>query len=227
MVFLPTYNEEQNIGNTLGKIKSVINKRTTDVVVFDDCSIDNTAKIARDVGFEVITSKRNLGNGSVTKRAFTYALRLGYENVVKIDADGQHLPSFIPRVLSLLDSGASEFVICSRYHPSSERINEPPEGRRLVNIMITEAVNKLTDSNLTDVSSGFCGYTTKLLRRIRVKTKRYGAPVEIVIRARMLGYHITELPHPVIYLKSNNLIRIDQYIEIFSSLKDELKEFYF
>lgn len=227
LVFLPTYNEEQNIGGTLEKIKSVISKRTTDVVVFDDCSVDDTVRIAKDMGIKVITSKRNSGNGSVTKRAFAYALKSGYKNLVKLDADGQHLPSFIPRVLSLLETGASEFVICSRYHPSSERFSEPPNGRRLVNIMITEAVNKLTDSNLTDVSSGFCGYTANLIRKMRVRTKRYGAPVEMVIRARMMGHHITELPHPVIYLEGNNPIRIDQYIEVFSSLKDEIKEFDF
>lgn len=227
LVFLPTYNEAQNIGDILEKIKYVINKRTTDIVVFDDCSLDDTVKIAKGMRIKVVTSKRNSGNGSVTKRAFTYALKFGYKNVVKLDADGQHLPSFIPRVLSLLETGTSEFVICSRYHPSSERFSEPPKGRRLVNIMITAAVNKLTGSNLTDVSSGFCGYTTNLLRRIRVRTKRYGAPVEVVIRAKMRGYHITELPHPVIYSKSNNPIRIDQYIEVFSSLKDEIKEFDF
>lgn len=225
LVFIPTYNEEENIAETLDKVLGSVNRSTTEVLVVDDGSPDNTKGVVKSVsGVKLIGAQKNNGNGFVTRKGFDYAIKHGFKNVVKLDADGQHDPMYIKKVLDILDSGMSEFVVCSRYHPLSKRINEPPDDRRIVNIMITEAVNKLTHSNLTDVSSGFCGYSTNLLKKLEVKTKRYGAPLEIIIRARMLGYYVMELPHPVIYRKAVNPIRVDQYIEIFTSLKNELKE---
>ena len=227
LVFLPTYNEEENLKEALEGVRSFTDENAVDILVVDDGSTDRTVSVAKDLGVKVLATKKNYGNGYTSKRGFDYAIARGYLNVVKLDADGQHAPSFIPRVLELLRSGISEFIICSRYHPLSRRISEPPDKRRIVNIMITEAVNKLTNSNLTDVSSGFCGYTANLLKSLEVKTRKYGAPIEMVIRARMLSYQIFELPHPVIYKKPFNPIRVDQYIELFSSLKDELKFFNF
>lgn len=223
LIFIPSFNEAEQIGTVINDIKKYTDQKTVDVLVIDDGSTDATAVVAEEQGAIVLKNPENQGNGSTTRRGFEFAISKNYKFIIKIDADGQHEASYIPKVFDVLRSNLAEFVICSRYHPLSKRANEPPDKRRIVNIMITEAINKLTDSNLTDVSSGFCGYSCDLLKKIQIKTERYGAPIEVVVRARLLGYEIFELPHPVIYKKSQNPIRIEEYVDMFATLKNELK----
>ncbi|MFH0877666.1 MAG: glycosyltransferase family 2 protein, partial [Candidatus Omnitrophota bacterium] len=93
---IPSFNEEQTIGWIVAKLTSA----GYGVVVVDDGSSDQTAKLARQSGAEVMVNRHNLGKGASLRRAFAILKeREDYDVVVMMDADGQHLPSDIPLFL--------------------------------------------------------------------------------------------------------------------------------
>ncbi|MCM8773738.1 MAG: glycosyltransferase family 2 protein, partial [Candidatus Omnitrophica bacterium] len=98
-VVLPAYNEGKNIGEVVKDIYTALN-REVEVVVVDDGSKDNTAKVAKEAGAKVIINPYNMGNGAAIKRGIRFA---SYPIVVLMDADGQHPPSQILRLIDKMD----------------------------------------------------------------------------------------------------------------------------
>jgi len=90
-VLIPSFNEEKTIGWLVRTVRGL----GYDMIVIDDGSKDNTAKIARDHGAEVLVNEHNLGKGASLRRAFDLAVPRDYDAVIIMDADGQHLPSDI------------------------------------------------------------------------------------------------------------------------------------
>src|SRR6478735_1531827 len=101
LVIVPAWNEEQNVGTTVREILAT--GRDYDVAVVDDGSMDATAAVAREAGAIVLSLPFNLGVGGAMRTGFTYAKRMGYERAIQVDADGQHDPQDIARVLEGLE----------------------------------------------------------------------------------------------------------------------------
>ena len=101
LIIVPAWNEAGNVGTTVREIRAA--SPSYDVVVIDDGSIDQTSRVARDAGARVLTLPFNLGVGGAMRTGFTYAQRQGYARVIQVDADGQHNPADIDRVLAGLD----------------------------------------------------------------------------------------------------------------------------
>src|SRR3989338_10885159 len=91
-VVVPAYNEEYNILSVIEKI----NKYTSNLVVVDDGSKDNTHLISSKITKHALKFKLNLGKGCALRAGCDYALSKGAKNIVVIDADGQHNPDLIP-----------------------------------------------------------------------------------------------------------------------------------
>ena len=116
LVFVPTYNEKQNISDLFYKIIKI--SPAYDVLIIDDNSTDGTKEslqklIATHTCLTVIHRPRKMGVGSAHRAAMVYALKTGYEELVTMDADFSHSPSTIPQMLEKLKT--SDFVIGSRY----------------------------------------------------------------------------------------------------------------
>ena len=107
LVVIPAKNEAQSIGNVLVAIKQHF---LFDVVVVDDGSTDDTAVIATGHGALVLPHIRSLGAWKATQTGMRYAYAKGYEGVITLDADGQHLPNEIEHLLSCASSGVDVVV---------------------------------------------------------------------------------------------------------------------
>lgn len=124
LVGIPAFNEEVGIGSVVLATK----QQSTDVLVVDDGSTDNTAAIAREAGVNVIEHDENRGKGAAIKTILSEAQREDFDALVMLDGDGQHIPEDIPEVAAPVLDGESDIVIGSRYLESGE--DETPLYRR-------------------------------------------------------------------------------------------------
>jgi len=113
IVVIPALNEASRIGGVIAGVRRVAGD--IDVVVIDDGSEDDTAERARGAGATVLSHPFNLGYGAALQTGYKHALRSGYTHLAQLDADGQHDPADVPRLLEPLRRGDADVVIGSRF----------------------------------------------------------------------------------------------------------------
>jgi glycosyltransferase involved in cell wall biosynthesis len=117
LVIIPAYNEERHIGEVVRGVRAVL--PDADVLVIDDGSRDRTGALARAAGARVVSHVFNLGYGAALQTGYKRADRDHYAYVVQLDADGQHRPAELPRLLEPLRQGLADVVIGSRFVEAS------------------------------------------------------------------------------------------------------------
>jgi glycosyltransferase involved in cell wall biosynthesis len=142
-VLIPAYNEEQSIGNTVRHIKELY--PDFEVLVIDDGSTDKTMQVAMDAGANVWPHPYNIGNGAAIKSGLRVAKG---EWVVMMDADSQHNPEDIARLLEHKDQ--YDMVIGARTNKS-----ETAWHRDLANYFYNKFATYVTKFQIDDLTSGF------------------------------------------------------------------------
>lgn len=162
------------------------------VIVVDDGSTDATGDIVRRFPeSRVVRHEQRLGYGRALIDGFAAALAIDAKIVVTIDADGQHRPEQIPRLVDWMGTDL-DIVSGSRYLPGSDTQGVTPEERRAVNMTITAEINETTGWKLTDAFCGFKAYRAASLARLRLSECGYGMPLELWARAYLAGLKIVE-----------------------------------
>jgi len=151
LVIIPAYNEEKSIGKVIEEVKE--NAPEADIVVINDGSTDNTANVARRVGVKVISHPINLGAGAAIQTGYKYALRFPYRIIVQLDADGQHLPTYIHSLANVLKNNSADVVIGSRFL-SNQKYNGS-RIRKLGMKIFSVVTSFILRQKITDTSSGF------------------------------------------------------------------------
>ncbi|HXX57121.1 MAG TPA: glycosyltransferase family 2 protein [Thermodesulfovibrionales bacterium] len=150
LVIIPALNEEATIEEVIREIK--IHLPAADILVINDGSTDRTAAIALRQGVIVIDLPFNLGYGAALQTGFRFADKEGYESVITIDADGQHVPSSIESLLTTMEREAAHVVIGSRFIGGQYRTGIA----RKIGIWLFSRIARLyTGINITDPTSGF------------------------------------------------------------------------
>jgi glycosyltransferase involved in cell wall biosynthesis len=152
VAIVPAWNEAGAIGSVVDEIRGVLPR--VRVVVVDDASDDDTAEIAEQHGATVLRLPFNVGIGGAVQTGFRYALDEGYERAVRLDGDGQHEASQIPRILAPIEEGAADLVIGSRFVDPGGRYR-PPFARRMGIRVFARLVSLLGGQRVTDTTSGF------------------------------------------------------------------------
>jgi glycosyltransferase involved in cell wall biosynthesis len=194
IAIIPAYNESRNIGRIIAET----NKYVTRVIVVDDGSHDNTAEIAASVNAYVICHKRNMGKGAALKRGLSECSKYNPDIVVTLDADGQHDPADIQKLLKPIKIGEADIVIGSRYEKDS--LCEIPLvrgfGLSLINIMNKSLIN----SGIKDSQSGFRAYSKSALTMAsNYNSTGYGVETEQLATAESYGFRIVEIPITIRY----------------------------
>jgi len=112
-IIIPAYNEETMISKVIADIKQTIS--LSNIIVIDDGSQDQTAKIAKQAGAQVLRHIINRGQGAALMTGTDYALRQGAEIIVHFDADDQHQPLDIINLIKPIAEGKAEAVLGSRF----------------------------------------------------------------------------------------------------------------
>jgi glycosyltransferase involved in cell wall biosynthesis len=149
---VPAWNEAGAIGAVVDDVKAV--DPGIAVVVVDDASTDSTAEVAESRGAVVLRLPFNVGIGGAVQTGFRFALDEGYELAVRLDGDGQHDASEIPKILAPVLSGEADLVIGSRFVDGSGGYR-PPLARRLGIRVFARLVSLLGGQRVTDTTSGF------------------------------------------------------------------------
>jgi glycosyltransferase involved in cell wall biosynthesis len=165
-----------------------------EVLVVDDCSRDHTSDVARKAGARVVRHPINLGYGAGLLTGYHYAARAGFESVVQLDADGQHDPSEIPKLLERLAEGY-DLVLGSRfgeavgaYKPEMMRAI----GMRLFGRIVTLALRQ----KISDPTSGFQALSGRLVR-FHVAGRHFPPDypdADILVLVGCSGFRIAEVP---------------------------------
>lgn len=196
LVIIPAFNEEDCLAEVLAGLRA--HTPDLDVVVVNDGSADHTAAVARAAGVAVVSLPYNLGVGGAMRCGFRYALRLGYDRAVQIDADGQHDPVDVIRLLAELDAGA-DLVIGSRFAatPEGERHRyEVGRTRRTAMAVLRRAVKVVSGREFTDVSSGFRAFSRPMLELFAASysVDYLADTVEALLMAVRSGMRVVEVP---------------------------------
>jgi len=192
LVCIPAFNEEKSIADIVKKSLQYCNK----VIVCDDGSTDNTAKIARESGAQVITHKKNEGYGSAIITLFDAARKENVDIMITIDGDGQHDPNQIPILINTMKENNVDVVIGSRFLEKNS--NTPGYRKRGIKI-ITSAANFGSDFKVTDSQSGFRAYSKKAIESIHPTETGMAVSTEILLKISNKGLSLAEIPILVSY----------------------------
>lgn len=190
---IPAYNEEKNIAKVILKAQNHADK----IVVVDDGSKDYTGNIAEKLGAIVIRHETNLGYGAAIKSCFLAAKDLDADVLVTIDADDQHNPEEIPKVVGPILSGEYDVVVGSRFDRAWAK--EIPRYRLAGLRILNEATNQVATRPVSDSQTGFRAYSRRAIGAIRIYESGMSVSSEIAINAGEQGLRIGEVPISINY----------------------------
>jgi glycosyltransferase involved in cell wall biosynthesis len=195
LVFIPAWNEEQNLPGVLDELRTGL--PGTDVLVVDDGSTDATADVAREHGAEVLSFGENRGLREGIAAGYAYADEHGYELVGRVDADGQHPVDELARLLELVRSGGADVAVGSRFASGDgyEAYRYKPSGaRRFGTAVLRRGMRAALGRPFLDATSGMYAANRKALPALG-KPYTSGAPeVESLLRLRDEGLRVVEVP---------------------------------
>jgi len=184
-IAIPAFDASLSVGQVASAALSYSNR----VLVVDDGSSDNTGEVAKIAGAEVVSHAQNLGKGAALRLAFSILITEGFESIVTLDADGQHLPEDIPAIVAECHRGA-DLVLGSRDH----LFDEMAAIRRASNSISSRLISIAAGTNLVDVQTGFRAYSSKLLKVTGFPEHRFDAESAVVVRAVRAGFKIAAVP---------------------------------
>ncbi len=173
VIVIPAYNEERTI---LGVIRGLKQHGFERLIVVDDGSTDRTSELACQEGVILLRHVLNRGLGGALGTGISAALRLGAERIVTFDADGQHDPDDIPRMLEPIEKGEADVVIGSRMLDPTGM----PYSRRLANWIANVATLFLFRGWTTDSQSGLRAFSGQAATRMRIMTSGMEVSSEII-----------------------------------------------
>jgi len=192
LVVIPALNEVESVGAVVKGCRSA----GFDCVVIDDGSTDGTGEVALAAGAFVLTAPFNLGIGVALRAGFIFAVQRGYQRVVQCDADGQHSPETIQRLLDIQSNEDVDLVVGSRFLES----NEYPVGRIRWMMMrfLARRATASTGTLITDATSGFrCISGELLVECARQYPTDYMDSYEVLMAAGAAGYRVVEVYTPM------------------------------
>lgn len=186
-VILPAKNEAAGLRLTLPRLRAVL--PDAEVIVMDDGSSDETAAVAREHGARVLSSPYSMGNGAAIKRG---AKAASGDLLVFMDADGQHDPALIPRLLGRLDEGY-DMVVGAR-----DGSGQASAGRSLANALYNRLASWMTGHRIADLTSGFRVARSERFRQfLHLLPNGFSYPTTSTMAFFRSAYPVGYVPIPV------------------------------
>ena len=187
------------------------------VLVVDDGSTDETARIAREAGAEVLEQRPNAGKGAALRAGFRHALEAGYDGALTLDADGQHDPAEIPSFLRAFAPGSTgaagprpDLVVGRR------DFTHMPPARRLANTVGGHAFSWAVGTHVPDNQSGY-RLVGRRLMEASLRSTEHGFEFEVEILASCIarGWPVAWVPIRTIYTGGPSHIRPAAHVRHF------------
>ena len=192
LVIIPAYNEENTIGRVIEKIKQYLPR--ADILVVNDGSTDSTSAIANQRGAMVLDLAYNLGIGAAMQTGYKFAHRRGYDIAVQCDADGQHHPAQIKKLINTLTNDGIDMVLGSRYLRKKRFRSDVL--RRFGILIFSKVLSLIVGKRLTDTTSGFRAVNKEVIKSFSTfYPSDYPEPEALVLLHRE-GFTIKEISVP-------------------------------
>lgn len=185
-VIIPALNAER----TLPRVVVDARAQLEPVLVIDDGSGDATGDVAAAAGATLIRHPYNRGKGGALKTGFRWALEHGFDGVITLDADGQHLASEIRKFLHERERSGADLIIGGRSHLFEEMMPR----RRMANRLSAACIAFVSGVHITDSQSGFRFYSANLLRNMKLRTDGFDMESEVIVRAGRRKFGIVTIP---------------------------------
>jgi glycosyltransferase involved in cell wall biosynthesis len=195
LVFVPAWNEEENLPAVLDELRAGLPGRA--VLVVDDGSTDDTATVARTHGAEVLSFGENRGLQEGIAAGYAYADEHGYEFVGRVDADGQHPVDELARLLQIVEQGEADVAVGSRFATGDgyEAYRyEPSASRRLGTSLLRRAMRAALGTAFHDATSGMYAANRRAMPALGVPYTSGAPEVESLLRLREAGLRVVEVP---------------------------------
>ena len=190
-VLIPALNEEETIEKVIKEIPDKIPKiDKIEVIVIDDGSKDQTAKISKDAGAKVISFKQNQGRAKAVAEGFKKFLESGSDILVLTDADDQYDSGEIPIIVEPIVDESADMVLGDR---QVKKLEHMKFGNKLGNRMVTRTLSSLIKMDISDGQSGFRAYTKETVAKLHIFSN-YTFTQETLIETKFKGLKMVNVP---------------------------------
>jgi hypothetical protein len=189
-ILIPAYNEAENIGTVLDQIPTAVCGLRTEVLVVDDGSRDGTADVAAEHGAAVARHVTNLGGGAALRTGYRLMVESSADIVVTLDADGQHRPDEMERLVKPILDGEVDMAHGSRVLGHADRNHF---ARELGIVFFNRLVSFITRTHVTDCSNGYRAVRTTVLPQLVLRQEQFHTS-EFMIEAIKRGIPAKEVP---------------------------------
>jgi len=196
IALIPAYNAEKTIGNVVRKTLRKVGR----CIVINDGSDDGTGNAAVDAGAELIIHVSNCGKGAAIRTGLNCLRKISYKYVVLLDADGQHEPGEIARMVQVAYRRRAHLVCGNRM--------SKPEGMplicRVTNRVMSKVVSKLSGVNLSDTQCGYRLLSRRAIESLRLTKSDFEVDTEILYQVSRKGFKVTEVTISSIYTENHS-----------------------
>ena len=169
-----------------------------EIILVDDCSSDGTRDLLRalegDDDVRVLYQPVNQGKGAALRDGIREAIRSGAAIIVTVDADGQHPPEEIPRLIRPIAERQADIVLGAR-----QRNGGMPVSRRFTNWLSASLATRIGGQKVLDAQTGFRAFTREVAERVQPAGNRYEYEANFLLDALRAGFRVTSVEVPTIY----------------------------
>ena len=190
LIVVPAYNESATIAKVVGEI----HEAGFTCVVVDDGSEDDTSKLAKEAGANVLTLPFNAGVGGALRCGFRFAIEKQFKAIIQCDADGQHHSHHFRDLIDTTNTTGADLVLGSRFL-SKENMLDPNIMRRFAMWWLAKVASRATGRSITDSTSGFRLIQRPLLDELAEHLPEYylGDTFEALVVLGRAGYSVEEI----------------------------------
>lgn len=205
VVVMPAYNAEKTLRRTLDEIPHDV---VDHVILVDDCSRDDTQRLAQSLGLQTIRHPANRGYGANQKTCYAAALAAGADVVVMVHPDYQYTPSLVTAMAAMITSGEFDAVLGSRILGRGALRGGMPLWKYVANRILTLIENVLINYKLTEYHTGFRAWSRQLLESLPLEANSddFVFDNEMLVQARYFGFRIGEISCPTRYFEDASSI---------------------
>lgn len=212
IVVMPAYNAAKTLVTTYNEIPFDI---VDEVLLVDDASTDETAKIAKELNIRLIVHPSNLGYGGNQKTCYNEAIKAGGDIIIMLHPDYQYTPKLIGAMAYLLNSDEFDIVLGSRILGGKSRMGGMPLYKYISNRVLTLLQNILMGAKLSEYHTGYRAYTKKVLETIPWKDNSddFVFDNQFLSQAIYADFRIGEITCPTRYFKEASSINFARSVK--------------